>query len=83
MSADAQEQGRGRLVLGARCLAELIYQDESRWRSLYGSRLRRELGLFQLGNRIAGYTGVIESRLAAKVNAASEETAEPNIESAA
>lgn len=77
MSADnAQEQqGRGRLVLGARPLAALIYQDESRWRSLYSNYLRRELGLFTIGHRIAGYTGVIEARLAAKVTAAPEDTA--------
>ena len=80
-SADTQE--RGRLVVGTRALAELVYQDESRWRSIYGNSLRRELGLFQLGNRIAGYSGVIEARLAAKVTAASEEPAERNIESAA
>jgi hypothetical protein len=80
MSADTQE--RGRLVVGTRALAELVYQDESRWRSMYGNSLRRELGLFMIGHRLAGYAGVIEARLAAKVNAASEETAERNTENA-
>jgi hypothetical protein len=42
---------------------------------LYSNYLRRELGLFTIGHRIAGYTGVIEARLAAKVTAAPEDTA--------
>jgi hypothetical protein len=61
---------RGRLVLGARPLAEFVFQDESKWRSILAPGMRADLGLFMLGNRIAGYEGVIEQRLADKVNAA-------------
>jgi hypothetical protein len=32
--------------------------------------MRADLGLFMLGNRIAGYEGIIEQRLVDKVNAA-------------
>jgi hypothetical protein len=32
--------------------------------------MRADLGLFMLGNRLAGYQGIIEQRLANKVNAA-------------
>ena len=74
MSADTQFE-RGRMIVGSRPLAALVYGDESRWHSLYGSSLRRELGLFLIGHRITGYEGVIEARLAAKVTAASEEPA--------
>jgi hypothetical protein len=62
---------RGRLVLGARQLAGFVFQDESKWRSILASGMRADLGLFMLGNRIAGYEGIIEQRLADKVNAAS------------
>jgi hypothetical protein len=61
---------RGRLVVGARPLARLVYQDESKWRAMYATALRQDLGLFILGNRLSGYEGVIEERLAAKVDAA-------------
>ena len=40
------------------------------WRSLYNEEMQRELGLFMLGRRVAGYTGIIDSRLEAKVVAA-------------
>jgi hypothetical protein len=60
---------RGRLVLGAQ-LAAFVFQDESKWRSILASGMRADLGLFTLGNRIAGYEGIIERRLADKANAA-------------
>jgi hypothetical protein len=61
---------RGRLVLGARPLAEFVFQGESKWRSILAPGMRADLGLFMLGNRLAGYQGIIEQRLADKVNAA-------------
>jgi hypothetical protein len=32
--------------------------------------MQRELGLFMLATRVAGYTGIIDSRMSAKVTAA-------------
>ena len=58
---------RGKLLLGARPIARHAFKDEKRWRSVYNDALQRELGLFMLGRRIAGYTGIIDSRLNAKV----------------
>jgi hypothetical protein len=63
-------KGRGRLIVGARPLARIVYQDEGKWRSMYSTAIRQDLGLFMLGNRLAGYEGVIEERLTAKVDAA-------------
>jgi hypothetical protein len=60
----------GNLLLGARPIARHAFKDEKRWRSVYNDTLQRELGLFMLGRRIAGYTGIIDSRLDAKVTAA-------------
>ena len=61
---------RGKLLLGAKRIARHAFNDETRWRSLYNEALQRDLGLFMLGRRVAGYTGVIDSRLDAKVTAA-------------
>ena len=58
---------RGELVLGAKPLARLIFHDEKRWRSLHRPAKRSALGLFMLGGRLAGYTGIIEARISAKV----------------
>jgi hypothetical protein len=58
---------RGKLLLGAKPIARHAFKDEKRWRSLYNGEMQRELGLFMLGRRVAGYTGVIDSRLNAKV----------------
>jgi hypothetical protein len=66
----ADDRDRGKLLLGARVIARHAFQDEDRWRSLYNSEMQRELGLFTLGNRIAGFSKVIDERLAAKIAAA-------------
>jgi hypothetical protein len=60
---------RGKLLLGAKPIARHAFQDEKRWRSLYNEQMQRELGLFMLGNRVAGYTGIIDARLNAKITA--------------
>ena len=61
---------RGKLLLGAKPIARHAFKDEKKWRSLYNEEMQRELGLFTLGRRVAGYTGIIDSRLEAKVVAA-------------
>jgi hypothetical protein len=61
---------RGRLLLGAKPIARHAFKDESKWRSIYRAQMQRELGLFMLGNRLAGYTGIIDARLNAKIVAA-------------
>jgi len=61
---------RGELLLGARPLAAYALRDERRWRSLYRRQMRRDLGLFVLGGRLAGYSGIIDRKITAKVNAA-------------
>jgi len=58
---------RGELVIGAKPLARVIFQDEKRWRSLHRPAMRNALGLFMLGGRLVGYTKIIEARIAAKV----------------
>jgi hypothetical protein len=63
-------ENRGKLLLGAKPIARHAFKDEARWRSVYNEQIQRELGLFMLGNRLAGYTGVIDARLKAKVAAA-------------
>jgi hypothetical protein len=60
---------RGKLLLGARPIARHAFKDEERWRSVYNEHIQRELGLFMLGNRVAGYTGIIDARLNAKIAA--------------
>lgn len=60
---------RGKLLLGAKPLARHAFKDEDRWRSLYNEEMQRELGLFMLGNRLVGYTGIIDARLNAKIAA--------------
>jgi|RhiMethySRZTD1v2_1073278.scaffolds.fasta_scaffold2757471_2 hypothetical protein len=60
---------RGKLLLGAKPIARHAFKDEERWRSIYNEQIRRELGLFMLGNRVAGYTGIIDARLNAKIPA--------------
>jgi hypothetical protein len=61
---------RGKLLLGAKPIARHAFKDEERWRSVYNEEMQRELGLFTLGRRVAGYTGIIDSRLDEKVVAA-------------
>jgi hypothetical protein len=61
---------RGRLLLGAKPIARHAFKDESKWRSIYRAQMQRELGLFMLGNRLAGYTVIIDARLNAKIVAA-------------
>jgi len=58
---------RGKLLLGAKPIARHAFKDEKRWRSLYNEEMQRELGLFMLANRLAGYTGIIDARLNAKI----------------
>ena len=72
----ANTQGRGRLILGAKPLAVKIFNDEARWRSLYTPSMQRVLGIFRLGNRLAGYEEVIAARLDALVEGSVGE--EPN-----
>jgi hypothetical protein len=61
---------KGRLLLGAKPLARYVFDDENEWRSLNSEAMRKTLGLFRLAGRVAGYTGVIDARLNAKVAAA-------------
>jgi hypothetical protein len=63
---------KGKLLLGARPLAQHIFDDEEKFRSVYNADLPRELGLFFIGKRLAGYTGIINERLTAKISAAPE-----------
>jgi hypothetical protein len=79
----AQPKDRGRLIVGARPLALKVYQDEEKGRSMYSPAIRRDLGLFMLGNRLAGYEGIIEDRLAAKIDAALTEPPRREREAAA
>ncbi len=60
-------QNKGPLFVGARSLARKIYNDEEKWRSVLSPALRADLGLFMMGNRLCGYGGVIDSRIAAKL----------------
>ena len=60
----------GRLLLGAKPIARHALKDERKWKAVYNPRLQAELGLFNLAGRVAGYTGIIDARLTAKVNAA-------------
>ena len=64
---------KGRLLRGAKRLANYVFKDEDLWRSMYGAEIRRELGLFNLNGRLVGYTGVIDQRLDAKLSAALKE----------
>jgi hypothetical protein len=66
---------RGELVIGAKRLARVIFQDEKRWRSLHRPAMRSALGLFMLGGRLAGYTKIIEARITAKVPLEATESA--------
>jgi hypothetical protein len=68
--ADSMAANRGKLLLGAKPIARHAFKDEEKWRSLYNEQMQRELGLFMLGSRLAGYSGVIDARLDAKVAAA-------------
>jgi len=61
---------RGKLVLGARPLAVLIFDDERLWRRCYGPEIQRDFGLFSMGARLAGYGGVISARREEKLQAA-------------
>jgi hypothetical protein len=61
---------RGELLLGAKPIAAYALKDEKKWKKIYNPRLQAELGLFDLAGRVAGYTGIIDARLNAKVNAA-------------
>ena len=63
----SRQRNRGKLLLGAKPIARHAFKDEERWRSLYNEEMQRELGLFMLGNRLAGYTGIIDARLNAKI----------------
>jgi hypothetical protein len=51
---------------GARRIARHV-GDESLWRTMYQAEVRRQLGLFMLGQRLAGYTNIIDSRITAKI----------------
>jgi hypothetical protein len=64
---------KGRLLRGAKPLAGYVFNDEALWRSMYGSEIRRELGLFNLNGRLVGYSGIIDERLDAKLSAALKE----------
>jgi hypothetical protein len=58
---------RGKLLLGAKPIAQHIFDDGEKFRSVYNEDLQRDLGLFFLGKRVAGYTGIIDARLNAKI----------------
>jgi hypothetical protein len=67
MDIPAMTAIRGKLLLGARPLAREIFGDEEKFRSVYNEDLQREMGLFFLGKRLAGYTGIINERVNAKI----------------
>jgi hypothetical protein len=60
------------VVVGSRALAQFIFGDPGKFRSVYP--LREELGLFDLGGRIAGRPETIVARI--KAREASEEKIE-------
>jgi hypothetical protein len=66
------EEGRGRLLLGARKLARHVLGDEHQERAMYG--LSAELPIFIFGGRLAGYEGELDAAMAAK-QAGGKETA--------
>jgi hypothetical protein len=59
-------EDRGELLAGARRIARHL-GNESLWRTMYQYEVRKQLGLFMLGQRLAGYTNVIDRRIAAKI----------------
>ena len=66
-----QEQRRLDVIVGARALAEYIFNDEEKWKAVYG--LKAELGLFKLRGLICGRPATIDQRIAAR-EAASVQT---------
>ena len=73
MSHATKEKRRGRMLIGAKPIARKVFEDESKWRSLHSESMRRALGLFMLGGRLAGYENIIDERL----NALIEEPPQP------
>jgi hypothetical protein len=62
------------LLEGAPAIAEYVYGNKDRARSIYPPKIRKKLGLFLLNGQLCGRRQTIEQRIAAEEAAASEET---------
>jgi hypothetical protein len=71
------EDDLGELIVGAKPLAAAIYKNARKWRSVLSPTLRADLGLFLMGNRLCGYSNVIQRRIAAKLEAATPKPKAP------
>jgi hypothetical protein len=58
------ERRRVNLLVGAKAIADYVYGDEAKWRSIYG--LEGALGLFRLGGQICGRPTTIDARIEAR-----------------
>jgi hypothetical protein len=56
------------VLIGARAISQYIFGTEEKWKQVYP--LRRQLGLFRLGGKIAGRPKTIAARIAAEEAAA-------------
>jgi hypothetical protein len=61
---------RGEIIFGAKPLSRLAFGDEKPWRRLYNPDIQAELGLFFVNGRLAGFSGVVDRRVNAKVDSA-------------
>jgi hypothetical protein len=59
---------RGRAIPGAKALARYIYNDEKKWRSVYGLP-REEFGLIDLNGSLTGFENWINGALLARARA--------------
>ena len=59
------------VLIGARAISQYLFGTEEKWKQIYP--LRRQLGLFRLGGKIAGRPKTIDARIEAQKAAAAEE----------
>lgn len=52
------------VIVGARALAQYIFNDEEKWKAVY--RLKGELGLFKMRGLICGRPATIDQRISAR-----------------
>lgn len=66
------------LLVGAPAIAEYVFGNKKRARSIYQPKLRQQLGLFLLNGQICGRPATINRRIAARegaIETAAESTA--------
>jgi hypothetical protein len=67
----SQDPRRLDLIIGARALAQYIFNDEEKWKAVYP--LKGELGLFKMRGFICGRPATIDQQIASREAASTQQ----------